>query len=504
MNNTLGILFLLFSPFVFAQDFLTPAQKKNYSKPTTYDELSEYVQLVNKKSPFTEVEILGKSTQNRNLYALKFSNSGFGTSSSKIKILIFAQQHGNEQSGKEGALLLVSELQKPENARLFDRIDLAIIPLMNPDGSEDNKRRNGNGVDLNRNHLILTEPETIALHRFFDKYLFEVSMDVHEYFPYGDTWRDYGYRNNSDILLGSNTNINIPSELRDFSNNSCIPFIRSFLENKGISNFLYSPGGPPEIEYIRHSTFDINDGRQSFGIQNTLSFIQEGLNGKDSFTENLQHRAFSQMSGMMGLLWFSYNNYKQIMTLVHKERENLESGKFHTGVAIQYEHVKNGKKLQLPVYSYFSGNDTIINVTDYRPLVSSIFDVSKPSAYLVPKAIPELTAWLDRQSVYYTPYKPSGRDIIEQYFIEKIDSIDFEGDVVINPEISEKEIKKVEPSDYFYIPLSQLKVNILVIALEPKSMLGLSTYPSFAHLIKADEPYPVLRLEKKRSNNFKK
>ncbi|MBK6344422.1 MAG: hypothetical protein IPF68_00550 [Bacteroidales bacterium] len=62
-------------------------------------------------------------------------------------------------------------------------MDFALIPQINPDGSEVNKRRNANDADLNRNHLILTEPETMALHNFFDKYRFEVTMDVHEYSP---------------------------------------------------------------------------------------------------------------------------------------------------------------------------------------------------------------------------------------------------------------------------------------------------------------------------------
>ena len=78
---------------------------------------------------------------------------GFGKDASKIRVLVFAQQHGNEQSGKEGALLLARELLKPENRYLFDRIDLLLVPQMNPDGAEANKRRNGNDADLNRNHL---------------------------------------------------------------------------------------------------------------------------------------------------------------------------------------------------------------------------------------------------------------------------------------------------------------------------------------------------------------
>ena len=76
---------------------------------------------------------------------------------------------------------------------------------MNPDGSEINVRRNANGADLNRNHLILTEPETIALHRLFNKYLFEATMDVHEYYPYTEDFISYGYIKYFDEQIGTTT-----------------------------------------------------------------------------------------------------------------------------------------------------------------------------------------------------------------------------------------------------------------------------------------------------------
>ena len=165
---------------------------------------------------------------------------------------------------------------------------------MNPDGSERNSRRNGNEVDLNRNHLILTEPEVVALHRFFDKYMFEVNLDVHEYDPYSETWEKYGYRKNFDITLGIATNNNISKDIRDISNDKIVPYFLKQLKDNGFSSFIYCPGGPPGIGYFRHSTFDINDGRQSFGIQSTFSFIQEGMNGKDNYVESIRHRAFGR------------------------------------------------------------------------------------------------------------------------------------------------------------------------------------------------------------------
>ena len=481
-----------------AQTTVTPLESNNYGKVTSYDELTTFIKQLESKSSVLKVEVIGKSAQGRNLYALKFSSSEFGKDKSKIKVLFFAQQHGNEQSGKEGSLLLVQTLLKPENIYLLDKIDFAIVPQMNPDGSEINQRRNGNTIDLNRNHLILTEPETQALHTFFDKYLFEVIMDVHEYFPYGGEWEKYGYHKNADETLGVTTNPNIPENFREFSNKEVFTYWSKYLTDNKFSTSVYAPGGPPEMDFLRQSTFDINDGRQSFGIQNTLSFIQEGLNGVDYFVANIRHRAAGQMTGMFGMLEFVYTHKSEIKKMVKAERKSLVSGKANQQVSIQSEHVANGQKLTLPLFSYYSKTDTTVIVNDYRPVVKSTLDVSKPLGYLIPKQNKELVEWIQRQALTQKDFKKQKGHKIEQYTISKIDSIDFERDIIINPVIEVKEFKgEINASDYIYIPTAQLKGNLIVLALEPKSMLGLVTYKQFENLLNVGETYPVLRVVKK-------
>jgi hypothetical protein len=492
MKSILSLVIII-TAFMFAQQ--TPLEKNNFTFPSTYDELSSFVNELDQSSDLLTVDVICKSVENRNLYVMKFSNSEFGKDKSKIKVLIFAQQHGNEQSGKEGALLLAKELLKPENKYLFDKIDFALVPQMNPDGSEKNKRRNGKDMDLNRNHLILTEPETIALHNLFNEYLFEVTMDVHEYSPYGGEWERYGYRKNLDVTIGAMTNINISEELRKFSYKNYLPFAFSFIHKKGFSVFHYLPGGPPEIDYIRYSTYDINDGRQSFGIQNTFSFIQEGLNGKDNFADNIKHRAEGQMTGMLALLQFTYENKDEIKNLVDRKREKLTSGSVSSKVAIQLDHFTDGSKLELPLLSYYSNSDTVVTVNDFRPLVKSTYDVERPKGYLIPKKLNEIIEWADKHSLYYCEYKKGSDDIIEQYHVSKIESIDFERDTIPNPIVETRVVTEdLCEHDYIFIPTNQLKNNMIVIALEPKSMLGIVTYKKFEHLLKAGENFPILRV----------
>lgn len=489
------ILFLLFliSYFIIAQQ--TPLEKSNFAKLTSHEELKLFIQEVDAKSDLINSEVITKSAEGRELFAVYFSKGKFGADKNKIKVLIFAQQHGNEQSGKEAALLLINQLLKPENQYLFDKIDFCLIPQMNPDGSEKNKRRNGNDVDLNRNHLILTEPETIALHKLFDKYLFEVTMDVHEYWPFGDEWKKLGYRRNFDVTVGAVTNINISDKIKKLSYEKYLPFAFDFITKQGYTAFHYLPGGPVGVDYLRYSTVDINDGRQSFGIQNTLSLIQEGMNGENYSTDNLERRSKSQMAGMLALLKFSYENKDRIKQLVTDEREKLISNEADNKVAIQLDHFSDRTELRLKLLSYYSGEDTIVTVNDFRSVVKSLYNIERPKGYLIPKQLIELKDWMDRHNLNYSDTNLSRAKKVEQYFIDSVGTIDFEKDTIKNPFVSVIDVKdKIQLNDYFYLPLNQIKNNMIVIALEPKSMLGLVTYKQFEYLLKAGDKYPVLRV----------
>ncbi len=76
--------------------------------------------------------------------------------------------------------------------------------------------------------------------------------------------------------------------------------------------------------------------------------------------------------------------------------------------------------------------------------------------------------------------------------------MDFEGDTIVNPEVEVRKLtNNISENDYFYIPTNQLKNNLIVIALEPKSELGLSRYPGFSYLIKEKSEYPILRVVRK-------
>ena len=133
------------------------------------------------KSPritnFTEV---GYSLNNQPLLLIEF-----GDYDPAVPTVYFvAAQHGNEPASVDSAYLMVRHFARaiPEEIDpILDKINLAILVMVNPDGRDNGTRGNSNGTDLNRDHMKLLEPEGKTMHRAFHSVHPSVIVDMHEF-----------------------------------------------------------------------------------------------------------------------------------------------------------------------------------------------------------------------------------------------------------------------------------------------------------------------------------
>jgi protein MpaA len=86
-----------------------------------------------------ERRILGYSTSGRPIKAWRLGKPG------KPKFVVISTMHGNERSTKR----ILTSLRDGKPIR---GIDLWVVPVYNPDGYARGTRKNGRGVDLNRNY----------------------------------------------------------------------------------------------------------------------------------------------------------------------------------------------------------------------------------------------------------------------------------------------------------------------------------------------------------------
>lgn len=110
------------------------------------------------------------------------------------RLLYLCRQHGHEPASTEGALAFVRDLVKADpDSMLADdlrHVTVYIVPMANPDGAEAFLRHNAHNVDLNRDWLKRTQPETQAYYRAIQRIKPDLITDQHELYP-NDTDEDF-------------------------------------------------------------------------------------------------------------------------------------------------------------------------------------------------------------------------------------------------------------------------------------------------------------------------
>lgn len=106
-------------------------------------------------APFL-LSVPGRSVQNRPIYQLDWGHG-------PIRVFMWSQMHGNESTTTRALVDLLTHLNGTGHS-LQTKISLRILPQLNPDGAAAYTRHNAANVDLNRDAIALSQPES-QLHR---------------------------------------------------------------------------------------------------------------------------------------------------------------------------------------------------------------------------------------------------------------------------------------------------------------------------------------------------
>ena len=100
-----------------------------------------------------------------------------------LKVLLWSQMHGDEPTATVALLDVLDYVRRhrdePFVERLLDRLELHMVPMLNPDGAERFQRRNAQGIDINRDALLLQSPEGLALKNLRDRLNPPLGFNLH-------------------------------------------------------------------------------------------------------------------------------------------------------------------------------------------------------------------------------------------------------------------------------------------------------------------------------------
>lgn len=544
------LLFLGCYNFMASQltKILTPAEEANFLRYTQTAEIESFLSYIDSLSPELNVVLAGRtrpvaSFDSRNLYLAIINEEGVASpeklNRNKPTVFIFASQHGNEQSGKEAALWLIRDLVLGDMKPLLKKLNFLILPQANPYGNWFDVRVNEQNLDLNRDHVKLEAEETTTIHRLFMTWLPEVTLDLHEK---GD---DY-YR----VSLGCVSNLNISPELQQFSRQVLFPEINRALEKRRITFFEYlvsqemgidtSAGVRYSAQELagreimwRYSTTDLNDGRNSLGIFETLSFIQECSSRHDLST--LAERTRWQYYGVRSLAEAIANHADEVLKMVNRLRRVLiEKASVYRPdnvVHLRMSYTQDDKNPTLTVKRFERPESPIRGIlkvdkkagdyllahevepaptpSQYKiiteviknwfPLVKSELTVSKPIGYIIPAKHADVVETLLRHRIKVEMIIQDRTIEVEAYEVTDIVPSRYDYLPPEKIEVKPTTIQTLVRKGDFYVSCAQLAANLIPCLLEPQSQYGLIRYWSYRLVPEKGNIYAFFRVIKPAS-----
>jgi hypothetical protein len=109
------------------------------------------------------------------------------------KVLLWSQMHGNEATATMALFDMFNFLNQadiPQVQEILSRLTLYAVPMLNPDGAELFQRRTVQGIDMNRDALNLTCPESQVLKSLRDSIEADWGFNLHDqniYYNVGQT-----------------------------------------------------------------------------------------------------------------------------------------------------------------------------------------------------------------------------------------------------------------------------------------------------------------------------
>ncbi len=121
------------------------------------------------------VEIIGKSVLGKPIYKYII-----GTGSTKV--FMWSQMHGNESTTTKAVFDFFNLIHSFNELgrRLLKEFTFCFLPMVNPDGAELFTRENANKVDLNRDSIDLSQPESQLLRQTFNEFQPDYCFNLHD------------------------------------------------------------------------------------------------------------------------------------------------------------------------------------------------------------------------------------------------------------------------------------------------------------------------------------
>jgi predicted deacylase len=453
----------------------TPSLREGRRDFASHAEVVEFALTLEKASPHVRVETIGRSQKELPMPMIVFARNGVIDAARPV-ILIIAQQHGNEPASGEAALAIAHTLAHARSA-LLKNVTVLIIPRANPDGAERFARATVNGIDVNRDHVLLRTPEGQAIGQVMTKYRPHVVLDLHE-FTVGGRWIEkFGVVQRYDALIQSTSVGNMDSALSEFAEREFAAPVQRAWRAAKLAGFHYHTTSPSAADkVVSMGGVQPDTGRNVAGLRPAVSLLIE-VRGVGLGRAHLLRRVHTQVIAALSVLEAAGALGQRLSNAVADAGARVQARACKGEVVIAAQHSPEQKTLEF--LDVKTAQPREIEV----PWMSAFkLDVkrtrSNACGYLIDASQTQTLSRLSMLGVRSHTLVQAGEWTVERYAVKATSAgrrqdargaIDDGGGAIDVVEVETQTVTLAIAPGMVYVPLDQPLAALIVAALEPDS-----------------------------------
>lgn len=469
----------------------TPLEAAAHARISSSAEISAFLAALAARHPGrATVDVAGHSAQGRPLEVLRLTHDKPGPSP-RLKVMIIGTQHGAaEPAGGEALLVLAREILEGERAALLADLEILLVPNANPDGRDLGRRANANGVNINTDFVLVSQPETRLLKELVVRYAPDALLDSHEsaVLKRKTLARD-GYLTDFNAQFEYSNNPAVPRALRAFALQEILPAVIDRVTAGGLPAHRYIGEITSIRQPITHGGLTLRNFRNTAGMSGALSLLVETkLDSREDqwpTWRNIAVRVERQLLCLRSFLDIVHARRAGIAA--HTEAARASLGKEPLTLFAGYEVDPAHPRIGIPMRRLDTRALETITFRDHRRQVDAV-EVSYPAMLVVTRHVERLRALLDRHDVrYWSVDQPTSVEV-EAMHVAAVPNI---VDRVEARAISRQTI--VAEAGSLFIDLAQPQGRIAALLLDPRATSSVFRYPDFASLVSPDAEFFVYR-----------
>jgi len=404
-----------------------------------------------------------------------------GNPDAPVRIFIMAGQHGDEPEARQAAAEFVSRFME---GTFRAAAHAGVLVDANPDGAIAGTRRNALETDLNRDHLLLSAPETSAVHAFVDSWKPDAVIDVHTYRPWRRELMAFDFVYPQEIMIDFPTNPAISTSLGAALRRKAMDFMGERMAEANVRSDRYTI---IRSGIVRHSNTDIVDARNGLALRFAIpTILIEGRRSSPDDLMSFTPPAVALLRSIESAVEWAAAHAKQL--------RNRPSGwKEEEAVPVRCRYSGSRTARHMEMQSASKGEIARVRIPGaYLSIVQATRNIRLPGAYGVPRNMSGVLALLGRHGLASASSEAFRSSATEVYGIEAMTPAG-EADAPAIPTCSAR-AESVNLDGFVLFPATQTGGRLLALLLEPESQFGPPRLPELAETLRPGSTYPIIRV----------